>query len=308
MITVLLAALFVSFFSVLYPLVRTVFTRVGVRQRLRYPLNAAKKRWRQMTPIVLQTAGGHLRHLLAASGTDMPLVHFVWLSLLLGTGGVAAGVLLFEGVKGSLVCLAVPACLPYLLVYMRLINLQMRTRLEFLPAVEVIYRCYVTFGKENGAKHSLQAALTQKRLPIPLRPVFERLLRQLLLQEDRERALRLFRVSLGHRWADYFCSLLRLDLEEGINIEGGLRELIMDMRRAQKEDEKERSRLMEIRIANFTPVLFLALFLGVNLYMNPEASYFYYLIDPGGRDLLLDALLLIFASFFMGIYLSVKRM
>jgi hypothetical protein len=37
-------------------------------------------------------------------------------------------------------------------------------------------------------------------------------------------------------------------------------------------------------------------------------AYRHYIVDPAGRNLLLDALLLTAASFVMGFWLSVKRM
>ena len=80
------------------------------------------------------------------------------------------------------------------------------------------------------------------------------------------------------------------------------------MRKAQRFDQLERNRLLEIRIANFTPILFLALFLFINFKVNTENAYLYYMVDPGGRNMILDALLLIFVSFLMGMYLSMRRM
>jgi len=55
-------------------------------------------------------------------------------------------------------------------------------------------------------------------------------------------------------------------------------------------------------------MLFLLLFIGINAHYNPNGTYRYYLLDPMGRDLVLNALVLIFASFLMGIWLSRKKM
>jgi hypothetical protein len=52
----------------------------------------------------------------------------------------------------------------------------------------------------------------------------------------------------------------------------------------------------------------LALFLFINFKVNYTNAYYYYVLDPAGRNLILDALLLIFVSFLMGIYLSLRRM
>lgn len=79
------------------------------------------------------------------------------------------------------------------------------------------------------------------------------------------------------------------------------------MRKAQISEKQERNRLLEIRIANFSPILFLIVFMGVNFKLDAQMAYTYYVLDPEGRDLLLDALLLIFLSFVMGVYLSFGR-
>jgi hypothetical protein len=101
--------------------------------------------------------------------------------------------------------------------------------------------------------------------------------------------------------------MMAVALEEGADITDNLRELIDDMRRAQLAERADRNRLLEIRIANFSPILFLVIFVGVNVRLDADMAYAYYVLDPQGRDLLLDALLLIFASFVMGVYLSVRR-
>jgi hypothetical protein len=80
------------------------------------------------------------------------------------------------------------------------------------------------------------------------------------------------------------------------------------MRRARRANEQERNKLLEIRIANYTPLLFLILFVGLNVHYSPENAYRYYLADPKGRDLMLNAFVLIFASFLMGIWLSRRKM
>jgi hypothetical protein len=54
--------------------------------------------------------------------------------------------------------------------------------------------------------------------------------------------------------------------------------------------------------------LFLILFVGLNVHYSPENAYRYYLADPKGRDLMLNAFVLIFASFLMGIWLSRRKM
>jgi hypothetical protein len=141
-----------------------------------------------------------------------------------------------------------------------------------------------------------------------MKPLFELLYRNLMTSRGVDQSLRVLGLSLGHVWGDYFINILRVALTEGNRVDENLRDLITDMRKAQRHDQQERNKLLEIRIANFTPVLFLGLFLGINFKLNADSAYLYYVLDPDGRGMLLDALLLIFASFLMGVYLSMRRM
>ncbi|MBD4104507.1 hypothetical protein GUH66_02605, partial [Xanthomonas citri pv. citri] len=82
---------------------------------------------------------------------------------------------------------------------------------------------------------------------------------------DDEASLRVFSSAVGHVWAEYFANMLRVALTDGAPIAENLKELIADMRRAARADQQERNRLLEIRLANFSPNLFLALFIGINV-------------------------------------------
>jgi Flp pilus assembly protein TadB len=196
---------------------------------------------------------------------------------------------------------------PYLLLRMRLVSRQMSTRLEFLPAVELFYQCYLVTGCRH-ARTALQKAVEERRLPGEVHAVFDQLCRHLSVKGDDEESIRRFTLAFGHIWADYFGSILKVALSEGNNVSDNLRELIADMRKAQLANQQERHRLLEIRLANFTPVLFLALFLGINFRMNPDSSYRYYVLDPAGRGMLLNALALLFGSLIMGLYLSRRKL
>ena len=72
------------------------------------------------------------------------------------------------------------------------------------------------------------------------------------------------------------------------------------MRKAQRFDQMERNRLLEIRIANFTPILFLALFLFINFKVNTDNAYLYYMVDPGGRNMILGCTFAHFRLVFNG--------
>ncbi|GIP41148.1 hypothetical protein J31TS4_44280 [Paenibacillus sp. J31TS4] len=263
-------------------------------------------RMRQAFPVYSRLLR-HLSDQLEVYGTSMRPGSFVLGSFLLFLAGFVAGALAFGTVKGVLTLSVMAVAAPYLLLRLALVSLQLRTRMDFLPAVEVLYQSYVLASPRN-MRVVLKSALEGERMRYPLKPVFEQLHRNLSANRGVEESLRLFASSLGHVWADYLTGILRIALTEGNDVSENLKELIGDMRRSQLADEVERNRLLEIRIANFSPLLFLGLFLIVNFKLNPENAYHYYLLDPEGRSMLLDAFLLIFASFGMGVYLSMKRM
>jgi Flp pilus assembly protein TadB len=248
----------------------------------------------------------HVSDLLLAMGWRMKPQGLVTCSLVMGLMGVVAGVLVFQSFRSVLILFGVLSCLPYLLLRMSLINRQMATRLEFLPAVELFYQSYLITGCRH-VRVALQKTVEERRLPGEVQTVFEQLYRNLSVKGDDEGSLRRFSLSFGNAWADYFGSILKVAIEEGNNVADNLKELISDMRKAQMANQLERHRLLEIRMANFTPVLFLALFMGVNFRLNPEGSYRYYILDSGGRGMLLNAVVLLFGSFMMGLYLSRRK-
>lgn len=249
----------------------------------------------------------HLADVLSASGWRIKPSAFWKLAFGLALAGLAVGAIVFQSLRSAALLGAMLAALPYSFLRMSLINRQLSARLNFLPAAELFYQCYLV----NGSRHvrtALQRMIEERQLPGDTQAIFEELYRQLNIHHDDERTLRRFSMSIGHIWADYFSSLLGVALSEGNNIADNLRELIDDMRKARMDDHAERHRLLEIRLANFTPVFFLGLFLAINFRLNAEASTLYYLSDPGGRSMLLNALVLIFGSFLMGLYLSRRKM
>lgn len=249
----------------------------------------------------------HLIDLLLALGWRTKLREFVLLSIGLGLSGIASGVLVFQSIRAVVILFFILGCLPYLVLRMSLINRQMATRLEFLPAVELFYQCYLVTGCRH-VRLALQKTVEERRLPGEIQAVFDQLYRNLSVNGDDDGSLRRFSLSFGHLWSDYYCSILKVALEEGNNIADNLKELVTDMRRSQLANQLERHRLLEIRMANFAPILFLALFLGINFRLNPTGSYEYYVMDPAGRGMLLNSIVLLFGSFMMGLYLSRKRM
>lgn len=273
----------------------TYAARTGWRYRLAKRFNRHEKLVRHLSDL-LETL-----QIKAKPGT------LVCLSLLLLLAGIASGGLFFQSIKGTLLFGGLLGSLPYTLLRSLLVQRRMQTQMDFLPAVELFYQCYLVTG-ERQVRIALQRTVEERRLLGPMQSVLEQLYRNLSVRGDDEASLRLLASSLGHVWADYFVNILRVALVEGAPITDSLKELISDMRKARRANEQERNRLLEIRVANFSPLLFLALFIGINLRYNRENAYHYYMVDPQGRDMLLNALFLIFVSFLMGLWLSRKKM
>lgn len=288
-------------------LLRAVVSRSAARYRLHYIRKAAfSNRFAQ-----LASRSGrlyrHLADLLESAQFKLSIGTFLMVSVMLLLAGIIGGFFMFRHVKGVFSTGCMLGMLPYIFVRMRLLSLQMKARLDFLPAVELFYQYYIATGRSN-IRTALKVALEEKRMQPALRLAFEQLYRNMAAGREDEHSLRIFSMSLGHMWANYFVNILRVGLTEGNDLCGSLKDLIADMRRAQRSDQAERNRLLEIRLANFSSILFLLLFLIINFRMNADNAYLYYIVDPAGRNMLLDGLLLIFASFLMGIYLSIRRM
>ncbi|WP_424768837.1 type II secretion system F family protein [Paenibacillus sp. sgz302251] len=266
---------------------------------LRYRVSESFKRFERLHR--------HLSDLLEALQVKMKPSTFVLVSVLLLLTGIAAGGVFFQSVKGTLLFGGLLCLLPYTVLRGMLVHRRMQAQLDFLPAVELFYQCYLVTG-ERQVRVALQRTVEERRLLGPMQSVFEQLYRNLSVRGDDEASLRLLSASLGHLWADYFVNILRVALVEGVPITDSLKELMKDMRKARRVNEQERNRLLEIRVANFSPLLFLALFIGINFRYNKDNAYYYYVLDPQGRDMLLNAMVFIFASFLMGLWLSRKKM
>lgn len=303
----LLVLLYVLFFIGIYSLLQAGLRQRAVRYRLRYKQDG---RWHVRFAGWLaryRPVYKHLKLLLEAAQSRIGMGLFLAVSGILLLVGLTVGALFFQSLKGVTLLGGMMGGMPYVALRFNIISIRLRNRLEFLPAVEIFYQYYMVSGSKN-VKTALQLVLAEQRIRYPIKTVFDQLHRNLLTSREEEESLRLFTMTLGHVWADYFAGMFRVALLEGNDITENLRDLIEDMRRAQRADQAERNRLLEIRVANFTPILFLALFLFLNFKTNPTNAYTYYVLDAEGRNLILDALLLIGVSFLMGIYLSMKRM
>jgi hypothetical protein len=303
----LVLLLFLLFFIGLRHFLLAAVNRQTARLRLHYVQQAAIGN--RMSRFVTRYGRihRHLCELLESTRYRMSIGGFLTLTLVLFLLGFVEGGFFFGSAKGAVSLSLSLSLVPYLVLRLKLISLHLKTRLDFLPAVEVFYQVYVLSAHKNF-RSVLKECLRENRIQSPIRQIFEQLYRNLCTNRDTEDCLRLFKIALGHLWADYFASIILIAVQEGNDISANVKELIADMRKAQLADQAVRYRLLEIRIASFSPVFFLAAFLIVNFKINYANAYHYYVMDPDGRNMLLDALLLIFGSFIMGVLLSLKRM
>lgn len=302
----ILASLFILLYSSARFGLSAWWDQQGRKRRLYVRRSATERRKQVPGWTRFNAAQRHVNDLLSALRWRMKPLAFAAISMTLGLLGIASGVLVFHSTRSVLLLMSILSSLPYLLLRFTLINRQMATRLEFLPAVELFYQSYLVTGCRH-IRIALQKTIEERRLPGEVQAVFDQLYRNLSVKGDDEGSLRRFSLSFGSMWAEYFGNILKVALEEGNNVADNLKELIADMRKAQLASQMERHRLLEIRMANFAPVVFLALFIGVNVRLNPEGSYAYYMQDPGGRSMLLNAVVLLFASLAMGLYLSRRK-
>ncbi|CAM3379457.1 hypothetical protein [Marinicrinis lubricantis] len=313
MVILLQAALLLLFlllaFTAVYSLMLVIYrenkqkSRLRGRRKSQQTLDTAVGR----NSKVQQKAVQHISDLLRSVHSSFSVKWFYTLTAVLACLGLSLGILMFQQLKGTLLLTFMLTSLPYLTLRVRLISFQMRRKEEFLPALEVFYQCYVTTMPGN-VRNTLHQAVSGGHMTFSMKRMFEQLYRDLMTQNHVDEAFRIFVISLGHTWSKHFAQMLKMSLEEGVDIRDNLKQLITDMRKAEKAALIDRNRLLEIRIASFSPMLFLILFVGINFYLDDQQSYRFYFLDPGGRGMLLDAVWLIFASFVMGIYLSVKRM
>lgn len=303
----LLLLLFILTYLFFQRLLETLVRRSAARYRLNYVRRQSFSSRFALLASRSNRLHRHLTDLLESIQAKLPIGTFLLVSTVLLLAGIVGGYVFFQHLKGVLSAGAMLGLLPYIVLRMRLLGLQMKARLDFLPAVELFYQYYIATGQSN-IRTALQATLEENRMQPAMKPIFGQLYRDLTTGRDTEDSLRVFSISLGHVWGDYFANILRVGLTEGNDLCVSLKQLIADMRRAQRSDQLERNRLLEIRLANFSSILFLLLFLFINFKINAENAYLYYVVDPAGRNMLLDGLLLIFASFMMGIYLSIRRM
>jgi len=307
MTLLIIGILFILLMYIIEKLILALSTRQRRKNRLT-PLVTARdmhrRTWFQRIVGRLITHLDHLLQTLRLTISGERLLH--WLLSIAIVGGVL-GWYMFGSMKGAILCSAMIAGIPYIALRMLLIHRQLEAQIDFLPAIELFYQCYLITG-ERQIKIALAKLIEENRIAGPMKGIFEQLYRNLCVRDNDEESLDIFANSLGHIWADYFVQMIKVALHEGVTISSSLRQLIQDMRAARRANEQERHQLLEIRIANFTPVLFLLLFVFINLKYNREQSLYYYLHDQTGREMILHMVAMIFLSFLMGLYLSRKKM
>lgn len=307
LLTILQGSLSLLLFMLLFITLRRLGLALGSRHAARSRLSAGKRkpvRSRIIFPSL--PLRRHLQDMMEVTRFFTTVSAFATCCMLFLLAGMILGVFFFQSLKGVAVLGAVCGIAPYVVLRMKLLSRQLRTRLQFLPAAEVFYQ-QLLLTEHPNIRNVLQAVIAEDRLAYPVKPSFQQLQRNLSAGREPEDALRIFELEHGHIWARYFANLMRLALQEGLNMASGLKELIDDMRRAQLFDQKARNRLLEIRLASFSPAFFLALFMGVNLKLNYENSVRFYFYSPEGKNMLLNAVVLMFGSLLLGIYLSIRR-
>lgn len=299
--------LLISVYSSIFYIGRALQRQHHLRARLRYARRP--HRWLNQVHAAINNLPiiKHIALMLESIESRIKVSAFIRITGIMLLLGIVLGSLVFTSIKGVAVLATMFGLLPYVALRMILTNKQMKARLDFLPAVEIFYQQYVVSHQKN-IRVVLGQLTLESKLDVPIKPLFEQLDRNLSTHRGIEDSLHIFTLSLGHLWAEYFVNMLRVGLTEGVDLSDNLQELISDMRKAQRADQAERNRLLEIRLANFTPLVFLAVYMGINFKINYNQAYYYYFVDSDGKNMLLNALIYIFLSFLMGVYLSIKRM
>lgn len=227
-----------------------------------------------------------------------------WSCTILALAGGYLGWIWFYSLHAVFVWMLVSGVQPIVILYMLSIRRLLQIRLSFLHAMEVFYQAYVSIPHRN-IRVVIAKIVQENRMPAPIRPLFRELNEQLIF--GNMSALQHFARTFNHEWGYTFAHFLELGMDEGARLDEGLQQFIQDLRDAQASAWLDRNRLLEIRIANFSPPLVLALFISVNYYFNPVAANHAYFQDMHGRMLLMQAVVLMVLSCLMGIWLSMRR-
>jgi Flp pilus assembly protein TadB len=306
LLTVLQGSLSLLLFMLLFITLRRLGLALGSLHAARSRLSTGKPKPARRHFVQGLPLQWHLQDMIEVTRFFPTVGAFTTCCMLFLLTGMILGVFFFQSLKGVAVLGPVCGIAPYVVLRMKLLSRQLRTRLQFLPAAEVFYQ-QLLLTEHPNIRNVLHAVIAEDRLVFPIKPSFQQLQRNLSAGREPEDALRIFELEHGHIWAHYFTNLMRLALQEGLNMASGLKELIDDMRRAQLFDQRARNRLLEIRLASFSPAFFLALFMGVNLKLNYENSVRFYFYSAEGKNMLLNAVVLMFGSLLLGIYLSIRR-
>jgi hypothetical protein len=246
----------------------------------------------------------HVQDQLIIARFPITALVFVGISGVLFLLGSYIGALWLNSITNMVLLGGLFALFPWLVLHMRLINLQMKLRLLFLEAVEIFYQAYVSVPRRN-IRVVLAKIVSEQRMPRAIAHLFVEMHEQFIFGD--ERALHTFAKAISHEWGYTFTHLLEVAMQEGVLLDEVLQTFIIDLRESRKAALADKTRLIEIRMANFSPPIFLALFIGINLHFNYQGTMQAYFYDLHGRVLLLQAFLLMVASFVMGIWLSIQK-
>src|SRR5690554_2212371 len=101
----------------------------------------------------------HLSELLESISSPIRTGQLLGIGFISAIGGVLIGTFFFSSMKGVISLGCILALIPYITVRMRLLTIQMRARINFLPAMEVFYQSYILSEHKNlraVLKHSIE--------------------------------------------------------------------------------------------------------------------------------------------------------
>src|SRR5690554_3590104 len=150
----------------------------------------------------------HVSDLLSSVSSPLRVGQFLALGVNLSIGGILIGTFFFSSVKGVVSLAILLGSIPYISLRMRLLTIQMRGRINFLPAMEVFYQSYILSENKN-IRMVLKDSIAENRMLYPIKAVFEQLYMGLMVNKETEGCLRIFALTLGNQWADHYISILR---------------------------------------------------------------------------------------------------
>lgn len=148
-LSVLGVLLFLLVFGVLYVMFHGMAQLESRQDRLHYKRNGRLVNRFARWLAKYEAPHRHLSDLLESMRWPLQAGGFVLLCAVLFVTGAAGGIILFHSVKGAVLLAALLGAAPYLGLRMSLVQRQLNTQLDFLPAVELFYQCYLITGERQ---------------------------------------------------------------------------------------------------------------------------------------------------------------